>query len=415
MTRGVAIGACVAACIMSVQYAGYLETTYVSQEDFWRSINRFGGIASDPNALGIVAYLIIGLLLVHRRNFSKRYLLDLLIAAWIFFGLIAGSRTFVLGIVIAALCLLWKHQRRLFWIACVLFLCCVVGLRLAALDLHNLPRSLERVIHSLSDPDAYFSRIVFWHAGMRLWLLFPFTGIGFGQFQRYFPETAKALGYSLAGWNDNANSMYLSILSELGLIGCAALIVSAQRFKWRDNQSLARAFAIGFLVQLIFGPHLYFPEVAILASLLFGYALELREGEQFSGYIIWLASLAVFGLNLLSHWNDSVGIVWHGPTRFSIMRQGTVQLVCDTPTVSLEMQPAYTPKEPFFVRVTTDSGLETSLSLSDSGTIHHTFPCAQETRISIECSRFWLPHLIGGSGDVRPRCVTVQVVGAHHG
>jgi O-antigen ligase len=77
-------------------------------------------------------------------------------------------------------------------------------------------------VRSLKDDESYQNRVLAWHAGWHMFLDYPLTGVGVGQFAiadgtKYWPDPQHKI------WL-NAHSLYLQLIAELGLFGALAFV-----------------------------------------------------------------------------------------------------------------------------------------------------------------------------------------------
>lgn len=422
---GVGIGALCSGSIMIGQYFGLIAVPHYGNWHFWESIQRFSGILSDPNALGITAYLICAIFAIEWVR-SRHWLYMSIIGLWIFLGLVSGSRTFILGIIAALCVLLTSKDKRIFWgvicssILILGFLFSFQSNSIFQQDIH-LPLALKRVIETATLSGGFFSRKVFWHVATILWARYPLAGIGVGQFMRHFTEVSAELGYTLNGWTDNPNSFYLQILVELGIIGFFALVFSTVQFKFGQGRTLETSCTVGFLVQLLVGPHLQFLEVALISPLLLSYGIVsvdreskffLRSGSVFAGALL-IGFLLRFPATDYGTFRESKDSLW-------VMREGQFTVFCDHDVAELSVFTPYSSEHPLAVHITS-VGTDHSLLFTKSDTMSLQIVCTKfqdhylPVTVSIACSRFWLPHLQHQGGDVRPRCVQVKVAGGVYG
>ncbi len=263
---------------------------FPNQNSFWSGTQRWSASFSDPNAFGIFFALSLPLLLTHASSILMRVVLGL---SFIFVGSLSGSRSFVLGIAIAALAWLWFRKRSWFYATLVIALCVLVGINLFALQapemfvswVNSLPRGIERAMYTVvadSALQALHSRSLFFAYGLHAWLDNPALGVGLGGFRGVVPIYAQHLGEAF-GWTDNANSFYLGILAELGLLGGLLFLWSARnfarRFSVRADAFAPRVMLLTLAVLLVIGPHLQFDEVLLLSAFGLGSLFALREQE----------------------------------------------------------------------------------------------------------------------------------------
>lgn len=252
---------------------------------FWRAQGRFGATFTDPNALGVFTFLMLGLLLSHFSTAilrTKFLILALCLAALCIAGL-AGSRTVFLGVLVLALVSILRSRSRLGVGILAVLATAFAGWNLftfffpehlSALQ-STLPRASGRVVSAMmiaNFESSIESRTLFFRLAWAVWVDSPVIGIGLGRFQEVVPYYAKELGFGTGAWSDNPNSLYLGMLAETGLVGILLLFLSLLNFRFRaelGSQARVREnLCIAFLILLAIGPHLDFDEVAVLFGLI---------------------------------------------------------------------------------------------------------------------------------------------------
>ena len=327
------------------------------QKAFWSSVNRIAGSFSDPNAqgvfLGLAPFVLISGGSLRR---SERYLTGITLALAVSAGLLSGSRTFMVAVIVSLASVSWFYSRRIFVAALVSAAVAVFSITLA--DLYSpwlgavlqsswLPEGARRVIESCSLPRApqmFFSRAVFWKMALELFSFNPFFGVGADRFRFYVPAVSEKLALGLRGWTDNSNSFYLGILTELGLFGLLAFLLVALGRKPKVSL-LGSVSGIGLLVlgtTLLTGPHLDFPEVMIIAAVLI--AAATRASVVPTGSV--LMSACFFGLvGLLSALSrDQGGYDWEASGDQWLSPQASVSVACGCDGLAeLHLESLYVP------------------------------------------------------------------------
>ena len=280
--RSLAFGLVVGVLLGLADQAQLLPFTLPTPGAFWLATARSAFTLTDPNALGIVALLVVMatpllLRLEALSNDRKFNRVGVLIcsALALFAGTYSASRTFFVGLIVWLALLLWLKSRRRCLIAIACGVALIIALNLLLLsqpgDYENnlvsrLPLGFARIINSLSVREfgqAIASRVIFNIAAFEMWLDHPIFGVGIGQF------VTAALPYlpGQAGWSDNANNFYLGVLAETGLFGFAALVVPLSRLRLvligDSVEASAARLIVVFCITLLLGPHLAFDEVAL--------------------------------------------------------------------------------------------------------------------------------------------------------
>lgn len=248
---------------------------FAGDSKFWRAQNRIPATFSDPNAFGIGVLLLLPLVAQDKAPNRRMVLVLLLLLA----GMLSGSRSLILGLVLALFAALWRRSKVA---VAVLLLCTAIAiglLNLAALSGWSpkfLPVTLHRAWETLvftNSESAFFSRLVFWRANIFIIATRPITGIGLDRFRDVFPNIVTTLNLPVGRWIDNNNNFYLGIISELGLVGLVCLFFSIACFRLtqvssKDDSPWHRPVLCAFALLLFLGPHLEFPEIGALVALL---------------------------------------------------------------------------------------------------------------------------------------------------
>ncbi len=293
--RGVLAGLVAATAIIIGDYWGGIHSHLAAQEPFWAALRRYAGSFSDPNALGVAAFLAISLT-SHKMTSSARRMTVIIVAAFVIAAVaLSGSRSLLLGIMLLALFSLPLSRRA--WIAVLVVAALGYGvfasIPSARIEeyLEHAPQSAARAVRSLHPDmaaDALNSRVLFARLGLNMWRSHPFFGVGFHRFRERIPEFAKRDGLPIGRWLDNANNFYLGTLAELGLVGLAGLILSLRSIRVRaiansDDERVLfwqRRIAAVFLILLLVGPHLDFDEVAILFAFIAAQAGVVQKEQR---------------------------------------------------------------------------------------------------------------------------------------
>jgi O-antigen ligase len=290
--------------------------------DYWRTVERFHGLSSDPNALGILAGLALGPSAVRALRPGRGRWGWAALALALLGGLGAsGSRS---GFVIAAFGLVGaafvaRRGKARFSGAWVLLasLAVLLGAALAASRWAGglLPRLAQTFRGGVPVAARLSERPLLWRAAGQAFLAHPFAGLGWNAYSWQLANIARSGGWSLPGY-DNPGNFYLQVLCEEGLFGAivfflfaglAALISYRALRERRDQdprQSVLGATLLGFFTALLVGSHLLAAEVSLA---FFGFLaclapLESRAFGLAGRALAWsgvaLASVA-FGASLL--------------------------------------------------------------------------------------------------------------------
>jgi O-antigen ligase len=393
--------------VLSVlQYAGFLTAVFPQRWSFWMGIERFGGLFTDPNALGLCAALcvLIALQSIQQRR-SAFYVCALLV--WCFLGLVSGSRTFVL-ITVGAVVLFFipaviafyrstKHRTSL--VLCILLgvLCMpfVVSLLASYTNLTGIHR-LAKLMHPATVVEELSSRAVFFRVNLALFAQHPWFGVGFNAFDRAFAATSAALGFATGRWQDNPNSFYLGICSELGLAGLMLFLLGIfhVRWRWSTNDQFLTAGGYAFFLALIVGCHLDFIEVSLLAPCVVQaciasvspMSLHMRRAA------VTVLILAAIFLVLKPH--GAAGF-YRRDDGIYVRRVAHISLPCGK-TIIVDAPLLSKGREPCTVMIGGQS-----VKLIDATPIEVSLPaCEKEQLVEVSCSRFFLAD--------RPYCVRLR-------
>lgn len=399
---------------------------------FWLATGRPAFTLTDPNALGIIALLILVSTSLLKHFSRERAELTFafnskqnLIALMAFCaGVFSGSRTFFFGLFIWSLLVLWNKKPRWCFVGLGIFAAFVISLNLifniSQINQNETyvalaPIGMQRVFASLSFSDfnaAYSSRVIFNLAAFKMWLDHPIFGVGIGQFlisaQPYLPNTA--------GWSDNANNFYLGLLAETGLFGFAAFVLPLLRVKLQIRgdsvDAVSTRILVVFFCTLILGPHLEFDEIVLFVGVLI--SLLPPTQEFMAGRALFttaaLAAILVLPINSFGTYPLEVdGTQWTAKhARFE--RSST-----DAGIVTLDFQ-VLNPIEanyPISITVTSSQGeVRNIVQAKPSAETHHLeFQCLSAVQwyvahpcklhISLDVSATWAPAWLADAVDRR--------------
>jgi len=379
--RWLFIGASISACFVLSQWLGRLilgaaPISLPNQTPLWDSLGRFSGLASDPNALGVVLGLSIWVFSLTGTRVSPIALATILAA-----GVVSGSRTFFLIVGILAIVSIWRRAKpmAILCAACsIVALICVVtyldgsGGSLESLLRSNwLPPGLKRGVSALSLlrlEETFLSRSIFLSfasvIGDGHWIF----GVGADRFIDYAALAGAKLDLA-RGWRDNSNNFYLGLLTELGVVGVVffGFALIGRRLRRDGNYSLNRSALLMLASIGCTGPHTDFTEALILVSAIVAIASEPRRVANGAYVFVSLCAvtLGIFAASRHEHgvygWtaSDSTASRW-------LSHSAEIELKCGVnpegraAVAELTLQPRYIPRsEPLLVKY--------SDALSESG------------------------------------------------
>lgn len=276
-------GVAVSAAAAVLQRAGVLPP---EARPYWKLTARVGGGAVDPNSLGLLCALLLGVALARALLPRPGRGRTVAIASLVLLGsglVLSGSRSAVLMAGLEVVLLLgarvFPFRVRLAAVGGAVLIAAVViaaswpagrgsaGVRIAQTFDPALPLEFR-----------VSARPVLWRAAIRLFLRNPVVGAGMGAFTWRFPDLLAEENRSL-GIRDNPGSGYVQALAETGGIGfavtlAAALSLAAQGWRRaRDaaadpSEAAAGLAVIAFLAALVVGSHWLAPDAALLFFLL---------------------------------------------------------------------------------------------------------------------------------------------------
>lgn len=405
-------GAFICALYALAQWVGVLPWSLSNQTPFWSSIHRVSGLATDPNALGVVMGLALWLVVSSAPRPQARSIVDgFWFVAVLLAGLVSGSRTFLVMLGVLACSLAWLHARRVcgLLVGAVVGLVCVVtvldhtwGVVSVLQDARVLPEGLVRGISAMSLGrlhETFFSRRLFLGVSLEMWAQAPWYGVGADAYRHYVVPVGAKLG-TLQNWSDNANNFYLGVLTELGSLGALAFFVSAvsRRVPASPERSLHVSALIMLATILVLGPHVDFPEVLLpVACLVGGATVAAVHGRLSHGYIVVVLCLA----GIIGAMKRECGVYAWRATADGFERwlspDAAVQLACDheTERAVLHIRAQYIPsREPLQVTVQGGEGSSNIVSLTSQDLRTVMLPCKPgqgETWIRIATRPAWSP------------------------
>jgi O-antigen ligase len=266
-----------------------------SRSEFWTALGRFQGLASDPNAAGVVAALALGPAFLAAFRGPRRALwafASALLAAGV---AVSGSRSGILlaGLSIAAVAA-GEARGLARWArpALLLFAAAITLVLFAASS--GRGGAAERLV-AIWDTRAPIaartsSRGLFWSAAFDAFRGAPLGGIGWNAFSWHLPTLAASRGAPTAVM-DNPGNFYLQMLCETGIAGAflfaifavaaGRAIADGLRRGGPDRGSAASLLALA--PALAIGSHLLAAETAVGAFLLLAEVAGDVPGPRLAG------------------------------------------------------------------------------------------------------------------------------------
>ena len=220
-------------------------TQWVDGEQFPELKTRVFSTLENPNLLA--GYLVMMMALASGMAFAARSWKDkgLLLGLTALFGLClvyTYSRGAWLSVAAVVAIYGWLHNRRIFWIFCLLPL----GLLVAQDSI------LARLTSILNPTDTSSTlRIALWESTIAMIMDNPFSGIGWGAYWMVYPEYDFFI-------NDghtkifHAHNMYLNIAAEIGLPGFVAFL-TVMYGHWRKARRVLKETKDTWLAGLLLG------------------------------------------------------------------------------------------------------------------------------------------------------------------
>lgn len=406
--KGALRGALVAGLLAVASFCGAFSLS--TQTPFWSSLNRISGTMTDPNALGIVMGLGLWLAalclpLQRMSPLAAIALLSPLVAG----GVVAGSRTFMIALVLFVLAMTWTYFRAATSWLIGIGVASIIGISLldsstnliqAVSTNPIIPEGARRTIVSLSIPrirEALFSRSVFLSISSSLIESAPIYGVGADRYRSYVGLMAEELKLPIGSWTDNSNNLYLGIVAELGLLGGIAFLMSGFGCRLRSSSevSLGRFTIAALSLLFLTGPHTDFAEVLIIVGAIVAHTTRttlIPPGAQLRTIALFLVVGCVaphFRERGVFDWHRNIDSVsrWLSP-------HASIALPCiisaDERSASLTLKPSYVPtREPLRVHVYANGSDHTVV-----------FSETQEQTVALRCS--YKQHSIVATVDTRP-------------
>jgi putative inorganic carbon (hco3(-)) transporter len=250
-------------------YGGFAQATVqhlVGRLDSW----RISGPLTDPNYFAQVLVLVLPLAL--DRIFNGRHVLERLTGAGasvlIGFALVLTySRGGLIAAVVVVMAVGWFNARhQAFAVAAIFAVIAVLASPFIPVEyiarLSTISGTLELLTSDGGASDAAISgRLSEMMAAVHMFLANPLIGVGYGQYEVHYQDTAMLSGLMARGADREAHSLYLQVLAERGLLGALPFVgllaltaYSVRRGRARllaagltSDAALARAYGIGLL------------------------------------------------------------------------------------------------------------------------------------------------------------------------
>ena len=270
-SKGLASGVAFSCLVGLAQLAEVHPWVSVNREPFWLFVKRYEGTFTDPNALGVMAVLLLPYFYYLRKSGSILWIASFLLAG---FSIFSESRTFWLGIFIWFVVVNIKTPKRLLLLTTPLVLL-IPSLNSFLQSLPVLSR-FTRILQTLNYNtflESLYSRLLMGEIAIRMWQKAPILGVGLERFYEAQQAVAKAAGLDLGDWRDNANNFYLQVASEQGLYGLAMLLALFSYLFFlarKQNRNISSTLLLILSVLFLTGPHLFFEEVKYFVAIIVG-------------------------------------------------------------------------------------------------------------------------------------------------
>lgn len=434
--RGMFAALPLSAVVVFYQLDGGLAGILPNQTFYWDSLGRYSSTFSDPNAAGIFLILLLPFVLreISAAGRARLVLTLLILGSLLATAALSGSRSFLLGAALYLILLFYTHSKKA-TLALVVVLAAAVGsldyARLNAADeyyslISLAPPALQRLLESLSFlkfEETFASRFIFWRVAVEVWQDNPLFGVGYGRFADYVPYYAGQLGYGIGAWTDNANNFYLGLIAETGLLGLALLFLSLSRLRVKPPEpleegsgtELAGHFALTCLILLLlFGPHLNFDEVTVLAAIILASCVSSRELLLPRVTAVLAAAVVVCCVALKAARADYSFYTWEQDPDGNFFRwsaqhaTGTLECAAGSALLKLRAANPNLTSEALRVHIRA-SGAENELVLSRPVPYEQPLACsgARRVRYWLQTSRSWKPSSYARTRDDRELGVQV--------
>lgn len=251
----------------------------LNQNNFWIYVKRYSGLASDPNAFGLVLGLFSMVLISQTKLRPVSNVLTLFLL--LILSQFSGSRTFYIFFFLSLLTLIKVNKRFLLLVPVSILLVLISAV--AAKGFIPETSSLRRLLDTL-DPNTISemlsSRGTFLKLALEGVSRRPILAYGLGGFYNNLEYLDAMSKVGIASWRDNSNNFYFELALSIGLpLTIYFLYFNLKNWFRADPEIKIFTAIIG--ASLVTGPHLYFIEVYIL-TLLFLIPLYFKENTKLS-------------------------------------------------------------------------------------------------------------------------------------
>jgi len=320
----------------------YFINPYIGISKFWVETGRLNATFSDPNALGGYCLLIfpifISLIIIAHRWYS-RLIFCIFFAFFVLIVTFSGSRSALLGIILAVIIFFilglkrlirfikkLPKKRKIAAIITVIVILLIILIAIAGITLTtNKIKSeiikiglIKRSLETIKTFSSYFKnagplealksisnyRYFFWDQAINMTKDYPLAGVGAGSYVIQLPDYIwNEYGFIMV---DSAGNYYLQVLSEFGLVGLIMILFVfyfiikkyVLYFRYRKSLKMENSnkissnsssdwLLIGLFISFIsmiltqfFGPHTNFNEVQFIFWLIIGLLVTFIKIKQ---------------------------------------------------------------------------------------------------------------------------------------
>jgi O-Antigen ligase len=424
---GLGFGLFINGAVSVIQHLYGFTDLYPNFHPFWNLEGRVAGLFTDPNSFGVSAFLCLPLIFVSFKEipiFSRiRLPLSLFL---VFSALLSGSRTFIAGgLLTGAIYLAFSFlSGRSFskqivgkWIG-IFVITSILFLTPLILAPRYAPQAIVRSLNTFWLPSwdgGFIGKLQLLQVAIAMWLDFPVFGMGLGSFQLEFMSYVAKLQLPIGAWQDNANNFYAQLAAEKGLWGVVLFLLTLFLFRPREDRLqkslIAQASTLAFLVTLLLGPHLNFPEVSIIFALLVSHGYEVRS-QPFSAFLSFLLFAVTFISSYTTHYFADRGFyAWEtaGPNHFFRWTKGSAidWFICPSSGIyHFDMTIVHPIPQKSYTTISFSQGLDSEdVIFTDQGPHTTSVHCeaGRKASLTITSSPPWIPLLVDPvSQDVRP-------------
>jgi len=299
----------------------YFFSPTIGSFTYWVESGRYNATFGDPNALGAYTLIVFPVFIALFLHFKKWYLkliIGFSFSLFILMPLLAGSRSSIVGIIFAILCLIIigisrliifftrkLSKRKKIIISLIIPILCVIIIIVGVLILFNTDFTdpnissfsiINRSVGSLITFKYYATnygllegiksvsnfRYIFWEKAMQMFRDYPLSGVGPGAYIIELPNYQDPSFTQV----DFTGNYYLQVLSEFGIIGLLSILSIFIIILWkavsfikknikennRNNWIFLGLFLsfLSMLIAQIFGPHTNFNAIQLSFWLIIG-------------------------------------------------------------------------------------------------------------------------------------------------